>query len=149
MTVLRSGLAVAGGVLLLLFMDATLERTLVSAIGQGPPADEAAYLAIRNRTGVLAITVVTHALASALAGYVIGKIAGAYEVRHALAAATILAAGYASTFFGDNPMVPPAWTRALLLVLTPPALAAGAHIRAEARIIHAEQAGAVRPEERP
>ncbi len=54
MSLLRSIIAVAGGVLLLLFMDATLERTLVGALAQGPPADQAAYLAIRNRTGVLA-----------------------------------------------------------------------------------------------
>ena len=142
MNLLRSIVAVAGGVLLLLFMDATLERVLVSALGQGPPADAAAYLDVRNRTGVLVMTVVTHALASALAGYVIGKAAGAYEVQHSLAAATFMVAAYASTFFGDNPMLPPAWVRTAMMVVTPPALAGGAHIFAEASAVRAEKAGA-------
>jgi hypothetical protein len=123
-------------------MDATLERVLVSALGQGPPADAAAYLAVRNRTGVLVMTVVTHAFASALAGYVIGKAAGAQEVRHALAAALFMAAAYASTFFTDNPMLPPAWVRVAMLVVTPVALAGGAHIFAEASAVRAEKAAA-------
>ena len=141
---LRSAVAVVGGVLLLNFMDATLERTLVGAIAQAAPADQAAYLAIRNRPVVLTVTVVTHAFASALVGYIIGKVAAVHEVRHALVAAVVLAAGYAATFFTDNAMLPPAWVRAAMLVVTPVALAGGAHIRAEARAIHAEQAGAVR-----
>lgn len=141
MSALRSIVAVAGGVLMLLFMDATLERVLVSALGQGPPADAAAYLAVRNRPGVLVMTVISHALSSALAGYVIGKAAGAHEVKHALAAATFMTAAYASTFFTDNPMLPPAWVRLAMLVLTPLALAGGAHIYAEASAVRAERAG--------
>lgn len=140
MSTLRSIVAVAGGVLMLLFMDATLERVLVSALGQGPPADAAEYLAVRNRPGVLVMTVITHTLSSALAGYVIGKAAGAHEVKHALAAATFMAAAYASTFFTGNPMLPPAWVRIAMLVLTPPALAGGAHIYAEASAVRAERA---------
>ena len=147
MSVLRSVAVVAGGVLLLLFMDATLERVLVSAVGQGPPADAAAYLAVRNRPGVLVATVITHALASALAGYVIGKAAGVHEVKHALAAATFMAAAYASTFFSGNPMLPPAWVRLAMLVVTPLALAGGAHVFAEASAVRAERAAAgIRPE---
>jgi hypothetical protein len=142
MSVLRSILAVAGGVLLLLFMDATLERTLVGAVGQGAPVDQEAYLAVRNRTGVLIATVVSHFFASALAGYIIGKAAGAYEVRHALAAATIMAAAYAATFFSDNPMLPPAWVRMAMLIVTPLALAGGAHIFAEASAVRAEREAA-------
>ena len=40
-----------------------------------PIKDEAAYLAIRNRPGVLAMIVATHALASLLTGYVLAKLA--------------------------------------------------------------------------
>jgi hypothetical protein len=143
---LRSAVAVVGGVLLLNFMDATLERTLVSAIAQSAAADQAAYLAVRNRPLVLTVTVVTHALASALVGYIIGRIASVYEVRHAIAAAVVLIAGYAATFFSDNAMLPPGWVRAAMIVVTPLALVGGAHIRAEARAIRDEQAGTGRPD---
>jgi hypothetical protein len=144
----RSAIAVVGGVLMLNFMDATLERVLVSALAPVAPIDESAYLAVRNRPGVLAATVVTHALASALAGYIIGRIAGAHEVRHAAAAAIVLAAGYAATFFTDNPLLPPAWVRVAMLVVTPFGLVGGAHVRKEARVIRAEQDGAARPADR-
>ncbi len=143
---LRSAVAVVGGVLLLNFMDATLERALVSAIAQSAAADQAAYLAVRNRPLVLTVTLVTHALASALAGYIIGRIATVYEVRHAIAAAVVLTAGYAATFFTDNAMLPPGWVRAAMIVVTPLALVGGAHIRAEARAIRDEQAGTDRIE---
>jgi hypothetical protein len=142
---LRSVVAVAGGVLLLGFMDSTLERTLVSAIAQGSASTEAAYLAIRNRPAVLAITLATHALASTLAGYIIAKIAGVYEVRHAVAAAVLLSAGYASTLMTVNAMLPPVWVRAAMLIITTPALVAGAHVRAEARAIQAEPAAPAAP----
>ena len=135
----RSAIAVVGGVLILNFMDATLERVLVSAVAQTAPIDQSAYLAVRNRPVVLTVTLVTHALASALAGYIIGKISGAHEVRHAIAAAVVLTAGYAATFFSDNAMLPPAWVRIAMLIVTPPALVAGAHIHAEARAVRAEQ----------
>ena len=147
---LRSVVAVVGGVLLLGFMDSTLERTLVGAIAQGSASTEAAYLAIRNRPVVLAITLATHALASTLAGYVIAKIAAAYEVRHAVAAAVLLSVGYASTFMTDNPMLPPVWVRVAMLIITTPALMAGAHVRAEARAIPGQQVGPGAPaRERP
>jgi hypothetical protein len=143
---IRSVVAIVGGVFLLGFMDATLERALVSALSEGVPATEAAYVAVRNRPMVLGITLATHALASTLAGYIIAMVSGAHEVRHAMVAAALLGVLYASTFMNDNALLPPVWVRLAMLVVTPPAIVAGAHIRAEARTIHAEQAGAVRPE---
>ena len=142
---LRSVVAVVGGVLLLNFMSSTLQSTLVSVLAQGTPADEAAYLAVRNRPSVLAIALVTHVLAATLAGYIVAKIAAVHEVRHAIAAALLLAAGYASTFMTENALLPPAWVRIAMVVLTPLALVGGAHIRAEARVIQAEPAGTVPP----
>jgi hypothetical protein len=144
---IRSVVAVIGGVLLLNFMGSTLERTLVSVIAQGAPATEAAYLAVRNRPAVLGVTLVTHALASTLAGYIVAKISGAYEVRHAVAVAVLLSAGYASTLMADAPLLPPVWVRVAMLIITTPALIAGAYVRAEARAIQAEPAGTVRPTE--
>jgi hypothetical protein len=145
---IRSVVAVGGGVLVLGFMDSTLERTLVSVIAQGGASTETAYLAVRDRPLVLAITLSTHALSSTLAGYIIAKIAGAYEVRHAATAAVLLAAGYASTFMTENPMLPPGWVRAAMLIITPPALIAGAHVRAEARAVQPDRAAAVQEERR-
>jgi hypothetical protein len=130
--------------MLLNFMDATFAQILVSALGDGPPADAAAFLAVRNRPLVLALVVATHALAALLVGYILGRIAGAREVRHALAAAIVITVVYVVAFVGNNPMLPPVWVRVAMLVLTPPALVGGAHIRGEARAVHDEQTGTVR-----
>jgi hypothetical protein len=148
MSPLRSIAAILGGAVLLGFMDRTLERTLVAAMAEAPPADEAAYLAIRDQPLVLGVTVATHGLAAILAGYIGAKIAGAHEARHALATAVLLIAGYAVAFTSDNVMLPPVWVRVALLVITAPALLAGASIRAQARALPSEQAGTARPEER-
>lgn len=138
MTWTRSAAAVAAAVMLLNFMDATLGQVLVSALAETPPTDEASFLAVRNRPGVLAATVVIHALAALLVGYVLGKIAGRQEVRHAIIASAVVLILYAVAFAGDNPMLPPLWVRAGLLLVTPPALVAGAYVRGEARTVRDE-----------
>jgi hypothetical protein len=143
---LRSVLAVLAGAVLLGFIDQTLERTLVSALADAPPTNEAAYLAIRNQPLVLAATLVTHALAATLAGYILAKIAGSRERHHAVAAAVVLTVAYAFAFVNPNVMLPPVWVRIVMLVVTPPANSAGASIRADARAIQ-EEAAAARPEE--
>jgi hypothetical protein len=145
---LRSGVAVLAGGMLLNFVDATLERILVTAVAGAPPADTAAYLAVRNRPLVLAATLVTHALAATLTGYILARSAAAFEVRHAIAAAAVISVIYAIAFAGANPMLPPVWLRALLLIVTPPALVAGAAVRAQARAIQSERAGTGQAEER-
>lgn len=139
MTALRSVLVVVAALLLIGFIDQTLERTLVAALADGPVTDEASYLAVRNRTGVLAMTVVTHALASLLTGYVLGKLAGRHEVRHAVAAAVVATVAYALAFVSPNVLLPPVWVRVAVLAITPPALIAGAYVRGQAREIRAEQ----------
>jgi hypothetical protein len=143
----RSAAAVLIGAVILGFIDQTLERVLVSALAATPPTDEASYLAVRNRPVVLVITLITHALAATLAGYILAKIAGMYEVRHAIAAAAVLAVLYLFAFMSENVMLPPVWVRLAMLIVTPPALIAGASIRAQARSIQ-QEAAAVRPEER-
>ncbi len=149
MTVIRSILAILGGVLLLNFMDQTLERVLVQALADASPTDVASYLAIRNQPLVLVFTLVTHAFAAGLAGYILARIAGVHEMRHAAAAAAFLTASYVWAFtMSDNPMLPPVWVRGVLLVVTAPALLGGASVRAQVRSIQSETGGAVRPEER-
>ena len=147
MNPLRSAIAVVAGVMLLAFLDRTLEQTLVRAIAETPPTDVESYLAIRNRPLVLGVTLVAHALAATLAGYILAKIAGAHEVRHAMAAAVAVTVTYAIGFASGNLMLPPVWVRVVLLIVTPPALIAGAAVRADARAIQSE-GGTSRQEER-
>lgn len=143
----RSVTAVLGGIVLLGFIDQTLTTTLVAAMGGGGPVDEAAFLAIRNRPLVLVVTIVTHTLAATLTGYILGRIAGTHEVRHAIAASAVVAIIYGSGFFSSNPLLPPMWVRVAMLLVTPPALIGGAYIRGEARLIRAEQGVPAGPEE--
>src|SRR5687767_856487 len=122
MNPLRSIVAVLAGMMLLNFMDLTLERILVNAVADVVPADEASYVAIRDRPLLLTVTLVSHSLAATLVGYVVAKIAGAHEMRHAVAAAVALTVTFALAFASDNPMLPPPWVRAVIMIVTPPAL---------------------------
>ena len=147
MNIGRSAAAILIGVVMLGFIDQTLERVLVTALAAAPPVDEASYLAVRNRPAVLVMTLISHALAATLAGYILAKIAGTHEVRHAMAAAAVLAVIYVVAFVSENVLLPPVWVRVAMLAVTPPALIAGASIRAQARSIQ-QEAAAPRPEER-
>lgn len=138
MSPLRSVVAVLGGVVVLSFIDRVLEGTLVSALAEAPPTDQASYLAVRNRPVVLAVTLVAHTMAALLAGYMTGRIAGGQETRHAIGAGAVLMAAYVWAFLIANPMLPPVWVRIVMLVVTMPALVGGAMIRAQARSIRAE-----------
>ena len=135
----RSIAIVVAALLLIGFIDQTLERTLVAALAPGVPTDAAGYLAVRNRPGVLAVTVVTHGLASLLTGYVLGRLAGTLEVQHAIATAVIATVAYALASVTPSVMLPPLWARACVLAITPPALIAGAYIRAQARAVREAQ----------
>lgn len=142
MSPLRSVVAVLGGVVVLSFMDRVLEGTLVSALAETPPTDQASYLAVRNRPLVLGVTLVAHTMAALLAGYITGRIAGGQETRHAIGAGAVLMAAYLWAFLLDNPMLPPVWVRIVMLVVTIPALVGGATIRAQARSIRTEAGAA-------
>jgi hypothetical protein len=141
MNPLRSVVAVLAGMMLLNFIDLTLERIMVNAVADVVPADAAAYVAIRNQPLILAATLVTHALAATLVGYVVAKIAGAHEIRHAVAAAVAVTVTFAMAFASENPMLPPTWVRAVILIVTPPALLGGAAVRAQARMAAGRREG--------
>ena len=108
MSPLRSLGAIIGGILLLRVMDLMLP------------------------------SLITHTIASVMAGYVIGRIARAQEMRHAVAAAVVLSAAYLMAVLSDNPALPPMETRIAVLVVTGPALIAGAWIRGRARALQTE-----------
>jgi hypothetical protein len=147
MNLLRSAAVVIAGALLILLMHGTLEQTLVRALADGPVTNEAAFVAVRNRPVVLTLTIVTLVLAATLAGYLVAKIAGAHEVRHAIGTAVVMTGVYALAFARENVMLPPMWVRVSMLIVTPSALMAGASIRAQARAIQ-QEAAVQRPEER-
>lgn len=136
----RSLVVIVLGLLLLGFIDQTLERTLVQALAQEPIKDEASYLAVRNRPTVLAITVITHGFGALLTGYVLAKMAGTQEVLHAAATAGLFLIAMIGASATPNVMLPPIWVRVAMLAITPPALIAGAYVRGQARLIRDERA---------
>lgn len=148
MDLLRLVGSVVLGTLLLNFMDATLQRVLVFAVSEQPPADEASFLAVRNDPLVSGLWVVTHVFAAALVGYVIARIARAHEVRLAGIAALLLTVQYVAAMLSGTNQLPPGWVIPAMIVLTPPALVGGAYVRAEARAILSQQAGPSRLEEK-
>ena len=142
----RSVAVVVLGLLLIGFIDQTLEKTLVQVLAQGEPIkDEAAYLAIRNRPMVLVFTVISHGFAALLTGYVIGKLAGTREVQHAAGTAGLFTVALIGASSAPNVMLPPTWVRLAMLALTPPALMAGAYVRGQARMIREERSSGPGP----
>ena len=135
----RSIVVVLAAVLLLGFIDQTLEQTLVMSLANAPVKDEASYIAVRNRPQVLAVLLITHAIAAILTGYVLAKLAGSHEVQHAAATAALVTLLLVAASVAPNVLVPPLWVRVAMAVITPPALIAGAYIRGQARVIRAER----------
>jgi hypothetical protein len=135
----RSIAAIIGAVLLVWFIDQTLERTLVMAMANAPIADQQSYLAVRNQTSVLTIMIVTHAMAALLTGHVLARLAGSYEVQHAAVAAAFVMMLLIGASASPNVLVPPLWVRLTMAVVTLPAMVTGAYIRGQARMIREEQ----------
>jgi hypothetical protein len=135
----RGIVVVLAAVLLLRFVDQTLEQTLVMALADMPVKDEASYVAIRNRPQVLAVLLATHAVAALLTGYVLAKLAGSHEVQHAAATAALVTLLLVAASAAPNVLVPPVWVLVAMAVITPPALIAGAYVRGQARVIRAER----------
>ena len=138
-SVTRSIVVVLAAMLLLGFIDQTLEQTLVMAMAEAPVTDEASYVAVRNRPQVLAILLATHSVAALLTGYVLAKLAGSHEVQHAAVTAALVTLLLVAASTAPNVLVPPVWVRVAMAVITPPALIAGAYIRGQARVIRAER----------
>jgi hypothetical protein len=126
----RSVIAVLGGFLLLFVLGQALEWVLVNAAADTPPQTTAAYLAVRNRTGVFGGVLASQLVAALIAGYVAAKVAGVAELAHAAFAVALFAW---SLNTGENAAVTPLWMRAATLTVTAPGMFAAATIRAKAR----------------
>jgi hypothetical protein len=132
----RSLLALLVGMGLFRLVVAVLETALVGAAANGPVTNEAEYFAVRNTPAMLAAALGYNSVAAFLAGYVMAKIAGAHHVRIAGVGAAIQTAALIWSFTaGEYAAYTPAWTRIALVVLTGPAMVAGAAVRARAASI--------------
>jgi hypothetical protein len=137
---MRSLVAVLGGLLMLFVLTQVLELVLVRTAAAGPLANMEQYLAVRGRTGVLVGLLASQAVASLLAGYTTAKVAGAAELTHAGISAALQTALFAWGFtVGENASLSPVWVRVATVVITAPAMLAGASVRAKARVFQ-EQA---------
>ena len=132
---MRSVLAVFGGAAIFYVLYGMLETTLVRAIAGMPIQDMAAYLAVRNRSGMTGAQFVIVPLAGVLAGYMTGRIANVREMFHG-AAAALFAAGILIQEFMTADVTPHSvLLRALLVALGGAALITGAYVRGQARIV--------------
>lgn len=133
MSFVRSIVAVLGGIAAISLVVEPLEFSLVNAVADAPIADIEGYFAVRNLPGILAAKLVYNTLAAVLGGYLTAKIAGTEEMRHAALAAAVQTAAFAWGFTaGEYAPYTPGWMRVALVLLTGPAILAGAAIRSAA-----------------
>lgn len=136
MNPLRSIIAVLGGVALISLIVEPLEFSLVNAMADEPIADMDAYFRVRNEPAILAAKVVYNTLAAVLGGYITAKIAGVEEMKHAGVAALAQTAALIWGFtVGEYASFTPPWIRVTLVLVTGPAMMAGAKIRATAAAV--------------
>jgi hypothetical protein len=137
MNPVRSVIAVLGGIGLTSLASEALEFTLVNAAAGGTIADMAGYFAVRNQPAVLGAKLVYNPLAAVLGGYMTAKIAGGRELLHAGVAALAQTAALIWGFtVGEYAELTPVWMRIALVLVTGPAMVAGASIRARAARSH-------------
>ena len=131
---IRSLLAIMGGLALTSLLTQVLEATLVTAVGGGEVTDIASYFAVRSRPGVFAGVLASSTLVALLGGYTAAKVAGQREIEHGAAIALIQTAAlvYGSTI-GESAAMTPVWMRLATVLTTGPAMFAGAFVRARAR----------------
>ena len=130
---LRSILAILGGIGLVSLVTQALEFTLVGAAADGQLTDMAHYFEVRNRPSILAAGLVYNTVAAVLGGYMTARIAGRQEMAHARIAALVLTASLIYGFTaGEFAQFTPAWMRIALIIITAPAMLAGAMVRARA-----------------
>jgi Na+/pantothenate symporter len=133
---MRSLVAVLGGLLVLFVIGQVLELVIVRSAAAAPLENIDQYLAVRGRTGVLLGLLASQVVAALLAGYMTAKVAGVAELTHAAMAAAMQTALLVWGFtVGENAGLTPVWMRVATVVVTAPAMFAGASVRAKARLL--------------
>jgi len=130
---IRSVVAVLGGILLISVVVEVLEFTLVSARAGGAITDMAGYFAVRNQPAMLAAKLVYNTLTAVLGGYMIAKVAGRREMAHGAVGALVQTIALVWGFTaGEYAASTPVWMRLALTAVMGPAMLAGASVRARA-----------------
>lgn len=133
MSPIRSIVAVLGGILLVSVTVQVLEFTLVNARAGGAIMDMRGYFAVHNQPVMLAAKLVYNTFAAVLGGYMTAKVAGHRHMLHGVVAALLLTAALIrGSTAGEYAEFTPVWMRVALVLLTGPAMVAGASIRARA-----------------
>ncbi len=129
----KSIIAVLGGIVIISFLSQLLEVPLVQALTPEPIENLNAYMAARNQPPIQAALIVIAGVTGVLAGYLVAKIAGEYELLHAGVAAVLqallLVRGFAAE---DAASALPGWVRVALVLVTMAAMLLGATVRARA-----------------
>ena len=133
MDMIRSIVAVLGGIGLISIVVELLEFTLVNAVAGGAITDMQGYFAVRNRPAILIAKLGYNSVGAILGGYLTAKVAGRQEMLHGWAAAIVQTAALVWGFTGGEfAEFTPVWMRYALVLLTGPAMLVGASIRARA-----------------
>ena len=133
MDIIRSIVAVLGGIGLISIVVEALEFTLVNAVAGGTITDMQGYFAVRNQPGILIAKLGYNSVGGVLGGYLTAKVAGRQEMRHGWAAAILQTGGLVWGFTGGEfAAFTPVWMRIALVLLTGPAMLVGASVRARA-----------------
>ena len=134
MEVIRSIIAVLGGIGLLSIVVEVLEFTLVNAVAGAPLTDLPGYFAVRNQPVILTAKLGYNSVGAVLGGYLTARVAGRQEMRHGWVAAIVQTAALICGFTGRRICAEftPTWMRIALVLVTGPAMLLGASIRARA-----------------
>ena len=129
----RSVIAVLGGMIIMFFLVEAIEPPTVALLAAHRPAGMDDYLAARTEPAVLAGRAAVFAVTGLLAGYMVAKIAGEYELAHAGVAFALQAVLMFRAFAADPAAsLLPWWIRAGLVLTTGVAMLLGAAVRARA-----------------
>lgn len=129
----RSLIGILGGIVIISFLTQLLELPLVNVFAPEPITDMNGYLAARNRPPIHVAMVVIAGMTGLLAGYLVAKIAGQYEMQHAAFAALVQTALLVRGFAAESAAVAlPAWVKVALVMMTVSAMLLGASVRARA-----------------
>jgi hypothetical protein len=127
----RSLIGVLGGIVIISFLTQLLEVPLVNVLAPQPITDMNGYLAARNQPPIHVAMLVIAGMTGLLAGYLVAKIAGQYEMQHAAFAAAVQGLLLVRGFAADRAASAlPIWLNLALVLVTVVAMLLGASVRA-------------------
>lgn len=129
----RSLIGILGGIVLISFLTQLLELPIVNVFAPAPITDMNGYLAARNQPSIHVALVIIAGMTGLLAGYMVAKVAGQYEMQHAACAALVQTVLLVRGFAAESAAAAlPAWVKVSLVVVTVSAMLLGASVRARA-----------------